>query len=231
MNDLRETLNAWGASLCSEVAVGGLLARNRTAHKWKVTLRVLIVRECICWRTHDLLNQAFVLHSLGHALGSRILIRSAFESVALLVYLNEQIRAVSKGALSFNAFQELSLRLLMGSKNGSTDHAAVNVLTLLEKCDKKFNGILDQYHLLSESAHPNFDGVCMAYSRSDKETLSTSFQNNLMQMHARGNIAGIELCVLLFNSEYNDEWPAAFQELEDWLVANDADLERTKDAL
>jgi hypothetical protein len=231
MDDIRETLDAWGKSLCSEVTVGGLLSRNRTAHKWKVTLRVLIVRECICWRTHDLLSQALLLHSHGHALGSRILIRSAFESVALLVYLNEQIRAVPRGTISFDAFQTLSMRLLMGSKNGSTDHAAVNVLTLLEKCDKKFEGILAQYHSLSESAHPNFDGVCMSYSRSDKETLSTSFRNNLLEMHGRGNVAGIELCILLFNSEYNDEWPAAFQELENWLVANDAELERTNVAV
>jgi hypothetical protein len=97
MQDVREMLDAWGNSLCAEVSVADLLSRNRTAHKWKVTLRITIVRECICWRTHDLLNQAAILLSQGHSLGCRILLRSAFESVALLVYLNEQIRAVTRG--------------------------------------------------------------------------------------------------------------------------------------
>ena len=230
MKDVREMLDAWGTSLCSEVAVADLLGRNRTAHKWKVTLRITIVRECICWRTHDLLNQAALLLNLGHSLGCRILLRSAIESVAVLVYLNEQIRAVSRGNLSFGDFQNKSLRLLLGSKDGTTAHLAINVMTVLEKCDKKFDGILAQYNSLSESAHPNFEGVCMGYSRSDKETLSTSFMNNWMSMFERGNLAGIRLCILIFKSEYNDEWPAAVRELEDWLVANDAELERTHGA-
>ena len=38
----------------------------------------------------------------------------------------------------------------------------------------------------------------------------------------------MELCIDLFYTEYNEEWPDAFDKLEDWIEKNDEYLESTK---
>jgi hypothetical protein len=38
-------------------------------------------------------------------------------------------------------------------------------------------------------------------------------------------------CLEVFVAEYDDEWPAAFEALESWIEANDAELESSKPPL
>ena len=38
----------------------------------------------------------------------------------------------------------------------------------------------------------------------------------------------MELCISIFNHEYNIEWPKQFERLEAWIVENDEMLEATK---
>ncbi|MNT55608.1 hypothetical protein D3C72_1928540 [compost metagenome] len=47
-------------------------------------------------------------------------------------------------------------------------------------------------------------------------------------MYSSSHVSGVELCTSLFDYEYNEEWPAAFETLEQWIVANDTALEATK---
>src|SRR5687767_509859 len=104
MAHIHEYLRQWKESLCEQVSVGGLFSRSPIAHKWKAPFRSLILRECVAWRAQDLLSQAQVLHDAGHTLGSRILIRSALETLAVLIYLNRLTRQVLDGALDFHVF-------------------------------------------------------------------------------------------------------------------------------
>ena len=82
MRKIDERLAAWKASLCETVDIGGLFSRNGVAHKWKAPFRSLTLRETVAWRTQDLLEQSLLLHDSNHLLGARILLRSAFETVA-----------------------------------------------------------------------------------------------------------------------------------------------------
>ena len=50
----RSLIEGWKASLSRQVSVGGLIARNPTAHKWKAPFRSLVVREALIWHMHDL---------------------------------------------------------------------------------------------------------------------------------------------------------------------------------
>ena len=79
----------WKASLCASVDVGGLFSRNKTAHKWKAQFRSLTLRETVAWRTQDLLEQSLQLYDTNRLLGARILLRSAFETISTLIYLNQ----------------------------------------------------------------------------------------------------------------------------------------------
>jgi lipid A disaccharide synthetase len=58
-----------------------------------------------------------------------------------------------------------TLVLLLGSRDGSTEHQSINIVTILQKCDRRYPGIEKLYAILSESAHPNFEGMAAGYSK------------------------------------------------------------------
>src|SRR5687768_4898197 len=93
-NAVEQNLANWKDSLFPSIPVGGLLSRNPVAYKWKALFRVWMLREAVFWRLHDLMTQSHALHQQGHGLGARILLRSGFESLATLIYLNELMKQV-----------------------------------------------------------------------------------------------------------------------------------------
>lgn len=231
MTEIEQTLERWKASRCQQVSVAGLLARSSVAHKWKATLRSITVRECVFWRVHDLLNQAHLLHQSKHTLGSRILIRSALESVATLIHLNQLTAQVLDGALNFHVFDQKTRNLLLGSRDGSTKHKSINIVTVLSHCEKKYKGISDIYATLSECAHPNYEGICIGYSEVNHERYETNFSNRWADMWSDRHEPLMKLISAVFESEYNEVWPALLGKLEQWLEKNDQELEATKNDL
>lgn len=229
MPAIDQTLANWQKSLCQRVEVGGLFARSPVAHKWKAPFRSLVLRETVFWRAHDLLTQSYEMHLAGQALGARILLRSAFETVATLIYLNQAIAAVVDGTQEFHSFSRKTSRLLLGSRDKSTKHEAINIVSVLGKCDKTYPGIVGLYAALSESAHPNFEGMCFGYSRIDHDNHVSEFSNNMSAMYEDKLVSAMELCIFIFEYEYNTEWTRQFAQLETWIVENDAMLESTKE--
>src|SRR5262245_61050845 len=117
---IEQTLARLKASLLPSFEIGGLITRNATAHKWKATTWSLLLREAVFWRLDDLLRQSHVLHKQGHALGALILLRSALETLATLIYLNQLTASVLDGSLNFHEFGKKTRVLLLGSRNEST---------------------------------------------------------------------------------------------------------------
>lgn len=228
MNTIEQNLANWKRFLLSSIPVGGLLSRSPVAYKWKASFRIWMLREAVCWRLHDLMAQSYALHRLKHGLGARILLRSGFESLATLVYLNQLMLQVLDGKLTFHAFGERTSVLLLGSRDGSTAHQSINIMTILEKCDKRYPGIQKLYAILSESAHPNYEGMVAGYSKIDHDEYETHFSNRWMELYGDRHLASMELCMSTFHREYNDVWPALMEKLEGWIEANDAELEATR---
>jgi hypothetical protein len=226
---VEDVLARWKASLDPRLDLGGLFARNPVAHKWKAPFRSLLLRETVFWRLHDLLSQSYALYQAGHILGARILLRSGFETLAVLIYLNQLTAKVLEGTLDFRAFGAKTSQLLLGSKDESTLHAAINIVTVLGHCDRRYPGIVGLYSGLSESAHPNYEGLCVGYSRIDRDNDVTHFENRWAELYGRRHVAGMRGCIVLFEAEYNEVWPAHFDELEQWIEQNDVRLEATKD--
>lgn len=229
MRPIEINLAEWKASLCGSVDVGGLFSRNEIAHKWKAPFRSLTLRETVAWRTQDLLEQSLQLYDTNRLLGARILLRSAFETISILIYLNQLTRSVLSGKLDFHEFSNKTSTLLLGSRDSSTSHKAINIMTVIEKCDSRYPGIKDLYASLSESAHPNHEGICIGYSTVDRENYVTTFSNRWNEMYSKNHIQNMELCSSVFYFEYNEEWPDAFENLEAWIAQNDDMLEATKD--
>lgn len=230
MEHIEKNLSIWKESLLSNILLGDFFARSEVAHKWKATYRSLMVREAALWRTQDLLTQSFILHQQGHGLGARILLRSAFETLASLVHLNQLMQRVLDGSLNFHVFSDKTTVLLTGSRNQEEGAKALNIVTVLEKCDKQYPGLLGIYGDLSESAHPNWEGLCWGYSKVDHDELVTNFSNRWMELYGEGHLDLIDLCMTLFLYEYNDVWASSFEKLEKWIEENDEELEATNDA-
>jgi hypothetical protein len=142
-----------------------------------------------------LLLQAIELAKQAHVLGAIILVRSAFEALGVLSYINEKTESVLRGEESLFAFDDTTTRLMLGPKNQSTPEASINILIVLERCEEKYPGILSIYGELSESAHPNFDRMYRGYSRVDEKKFITKFANQWQLSHRNRLTAAIELCV------------------------------------
>ncbi|ABZ00065.1 hypothetical protein HMH05_19470 [Pseudomonas sp. SbB1] len=228
MQEIAIMLTKWKASLCREVEVGCLHTRNKIVHKWKAPWRGLLLRESVAWRVQDLLEQSHALYTASQLLGARILLRSAFETVAVLIHLNQETRKVISGEQDFHEYSERTTKLLLGSRNESTPHTSINILTVLEKADKHYPGLLKLYAMLSECAHPNYEGMLFGYSKSDIQNHSTKFENRWSKLYSASHEEAMSECMAIFDTEYNQEWPSIFEALEQWIERNDAMLETTK---
>ncbi|OOZ44255.1 hypothetical protein [Solemya velum gill symbiont] len=220
-----QLLARWKSSLPVSVDVAGLLSRAPLAHKWKAPYRSLVIREALIWRMQDLGEQIEVLSENQFYLGARVLLRSALETLAILIYLNQKMLAVVDGKQSFSEFNDATIKLLTGSKDESTSEDAVNILTALKKAENVHEGLAALHENLSESAHPNFDGVLYGYSNSNPEKYETNFNNNWTRNFGAQQKPATTLVLRVFEHEYNQTWPAAFEALESWLEKNDAELE------
>lgn len=229
MDEVEQNLANWGGSLLASIPLGGLLSRNSVAYKWKSLYRIWMLRELAFWREHDLMAQSYALYQQGYGLGARILLRSGFETLATLTYLNLLIKRVLDGNLNFHLFAEKTSLLLLGSRNNDAMPVAINILTVLGKCDERYPGIMRLYNSLSESAHPNYEGLMGGYSTTNAEEHETTFSNRWMELHGDRHLDAMMLCMGTFQHEYDTVWRELMEQLEDWVAANDAQLEATKD--
>lgn len=224
MNAIEQNLANWKESLMSSIPVGGLLSRNAVAYKWKAPFRAWMLREAVFWRLQDLLTQSYALHQQGHAWGARILLRSGFESLATLIYLNQLMQQVLDGTLRFHVFDQKTSVLLLGARNNENMPRSLNIVTVLEKCDKRYPGLMKLYANLSESAHPSYEGLCMGYSKIDRDEYETHFSNRWAELYGEQHLGSMEQCMEIFHKEYDEVWRALMEKLEGWIEANDAEL-------
>ncbi len=103
----------------------------------------------------------------------------------------------------------------------------MNIITVLEKCEKNHAGIKQIYSWLSESAHPNYEGMRLSYSSTDPEKKLTTFSNKTNNMYAKMQQDGLLMVMGIFEHEYA-RWQGHFEKLETWLVENEKELEQFK---
>ncbi|WP_282948863.1 MULTISPECIES: hypothetical protein [unclassified Sphingopyxis] len=227
MNAIEQNLANWHEGLVSVIPVAGLLSRDPVAYKWKALFRVWMLREAVFWRMADLMTQSYALFQQGHVLGARILLRSGFESGATLIYLNQQMQQVLDGNANFHEFGDKTSVLLLGSRNNEGGPRSLNIVTVLEKCDKRYPGLMAMYADLSESAHPSYEGLCRGYSTINHDEYETDFSNRWADLYGDKHLNSMELCMGTFHHEYNDVWPGLMEQLERWVEVNDTELEAT----
>lgn len=140
------------------------------------------------------------------------------------------MRSVVAGNTDFHVFSEKTLRLLLGSRDKTTSHEQISILTVLDGANKRYPGLSDWYAALSESAHPNFEGMLMGYSTADQQNHITTFKNRWSDLYGQTHDDAIEACLSVFVGEYNEESVDALESIEKWIELHDNDLEATKPA-
>lgn len=226
IDQLEYALNSYRENLCKEIDVGGLFARNNTAHKWKVTYRTIVLRELTSWRFVDLLSQAVILEKIGKHVGSRILIRASIETLSVMLYTIRKMENIVRTGDGFYQYSDKTTRLLIGSRNEHTKHEAINILDIVTVASKKHPELQRGYDELSETVHPNWDGFSRMYSEVSERGMVTAFTDNSGRIYGKSQLPIITLLCSIFEVEYNEVWPDAFDNFESWIEKNDKKLER-----
>jgi hypothetical protein len=213
--EARQWLKVIQSALPTSVEAGGLHTRS------KMPFKVLCCRAGLIWRIEELGRCALDAHEKGDVIAAMLLARSLTETACALWYLKELIeRQLAEGAQP--DLDDVLMRLLMGHKGDPGFPEAVNVLTFINKADKRFSGILEAYNHMSESAHPNFWGSSGAFSAVDEEKLVTQFGRGIRKtsrfqiLMTKALIGSLSMTHAAYNS-VADMMPAFIERCEETL--------------
>jgi hypothetical protein len=105
--------------------------------------------------------------------------------------------------------QELNdtlMRMLGGTKLSKDAPQPFNILTLIDRMDKRVSGTRHGYDLLSEIAHPNWSGVFAMYGKMDQSRFTAQFGRGLrLENHLKDELIVLALlnALSLFEYAYN----------------------------
>jgi hypothetical protein len=169
----------------------------------KAPFQLLCAREALIWRTEELARHACDALERDDLAVAAILTRAVTESAALAWKLMEVLDA--RAQHSMQELNDLLIRALVGSKEWKDFPEPFQILTCIDRMDKKVPGVRARYDTLSEIAHPNWSGVFGMYSKTDETQFITYFGRGLRGTEdTKGMIASAMLGSLgLFEYAYN----------------------------
>lgn len=228
MAEIIQILDRWKESLVEEIAVDALLARCPVAHKWKAPFRCLLVREALLRRMVALGDGIVALTAQSHYLGARVLLRCAVEATALLEYMAQRMDALMAGNITWDRFEELTLKLVVGRRDGEGDIEAVQILNAVRDATRKYEGLEEIHQSLSETVHPNYDGVVGAHAKIDRENHVATFGDFWEERYGRQQVPYTGYIFVVFENCYNRHWVDSMERLEQWFRDHDEELEQSK---
>jgi hypothetical protein len=164
------------ASVFIKNLLTGMPERVEQDGLFKISLlppRLMTIREVQRFRMAELSVQAQRCFQAKHGIAGAVLLRAAFETSAVLFYVDNAVRkAVAGNAL--DEVGDLLLKVVVGSKvvrKSSEDVPnieAVNVLTMVKHLDRMYSGFAAEYDYLCEVAHPNQMGALIPYGELGK---------------------------------------------------------------
>lgn len=142
-----------------------------------------LIRLSVVWtnallhRTTDLASAAISLFRERRLVPGCVLTRSLYETAAQLYYFQKKLSV----AIETEQLKEITdhvVRGAWGSKDGSTKHEAIQILTAVHHLDREFKGFESEYFHLCEYAHPNMKGGLGTYSRIGIQDYEVAFGTN-----------------------------------------------------
>jgi len=183
-----------------------LLLNDRVEHfeysrKAKIPFKVHSFIEIMNLRMFDFCEASYLLINSNHIIPSLTLIRTLFENVAVTYRISSAIDKSLKSNKLTEDFDDLITKISLGTRYDS-DVSAINIMTNIEKLDKKYNGMLKFYEDLCEFVHPNWDGVEGSYSELFENNRYTDIFKVFTIEHPL--FKWFESCFLLCMSVYID---------------------------
>lgn len=170
----------------------------------KIPYNAIVYRESLIFRIEELARSAVLSYERNDDCAAIILTRAMLESVAANWYLMELIERNQERSES--DLHDKILRLLLGHKNKQSGMPeAINVMTFLDKVDKRIEGIKSRYENLCEYSHPNWHGTSLLYVKNDYEKLMTTFgkvPEDLSSTHIL-LLSCLNGALMLFEHSYN----------------------------
>ena len=183
----------------------------------KAPFQLLCTREALIWRTEELARTACDALERDDLTAAALLARATVESAALAWRLMEVLDDRQK--LSRQELNDILMKVLVGSRLWSDMPQALQILSCIDRMDKKVPGVRKSYDNLSEIAHPNWRGVFGLYAKTDEPKFIARFGRGLRQNdRTKAPIVNALLGALgLFEFAYNrisDAMPDFLRELE-----------------
>ena len=146
-----------------------------------------------------------------------LLARATVESGALAWRLMEVLN--DRRAFSPQELSKILIRMMVGSRLWPDGPQALQILSCVDRMDKKVPGVRKSYDVLSEIVHPNWRGVFGMYAKTDETTFTAHFGRGMRSTEGtKGAIVNALLGALeLFEFAYNrisDAMPEFLAELE-----------------
>lgn len=167
--------------------VGSMFCREyswRAKHPFKVMSFV----NAMTWRMYDMSHAALILMKEDAIIPSLCLVRACWENMVATFELKELVQLCCEQKALPCDVDETLMRILysnrydkdnryMGGEHYENfkEYKAKNILTLVQKLEKRYPRAKDFYNTICEFVHPNGDGVGGSYSQLDESTQRVSF--------------------------------------------------------
>ncbi len=171
ITEARKRADALRDSLPQSVDVAALGVRE------KAPFQLLCTRAALMWRTEELARTACDALERDDLAAAALLSRATVESAALAWSLMEVLDERQK--LSPQQLNDTLMRMLVGSRLWPDMPQALQILSCIDRMDKKMPGVRRSYDMLSEIAHPNWRGVFGMYAEIDKPKFKAHFSRGL----------------------------------------------------
>lgn len=138
----------------------------------KIPYKVHSLVESMNCRIIDFCESIDLLIKTNHIVPAILLIRSIIEVTAIIYRISYSVdKSIENNKLIVD-FDDLIMNLNFGTRYGS-DYKAINIITHIDKLNKKYNVISNFYNDLSEFVHPNWDGVQGSYTELNEDEINT----------------------------------------------------------
>jgi hypothetical protein len=219
MNEISEKIEVFATCLQTRIDPRAV-SRNSL-----MPFKVLVRREALAWRFVDLCRGAVMAYREEYLASAATLTRAAFETTAALWHLHAKVESVVETG-TIGDMETYLKRLLLGNRTVANTREAINVITFVEKMDKKYKGTLRQYNELSEFAHPNWAGTLGLCHEIDKDSGWVNFSKAVCVSRNVGGICAVNLDVaqMIFEGCYAQipDMMPRFQEICERDTAKDA---------
>ncbi len=160
---------------------------------YKPTFDADVFREAAFYRFIELTESTYALYKSNLLIGSITTARAAYETLAVLWFLNTKLENLTK-TKDISHFLETIRRLLLGWSTDDEFPEKINVLKCLDAVDKTMEGKFRRhYEMLCEYAHPNNSGTFGSYTAPNHSTLEVHFgaylrNEDILKRHIQSTI-------------------------------------------